>query len=135
MNVVASQEQELWATLGLLRGVFSLKGSGQAFCKPQWIQLMMRVIKKASPLNPYSSQTKSLIQQVLEEDLALSLEIYLNVMELCCLVCSYANVAASLPNLVPRLSLISYKNLGTREATVFQAPKRGYYLEIHKPDH
>lgn len=64
MNVVAAQEQEMWATLGLLRGVFSRQGSGEAFCKSYWIDLLMGVTKKASPLNPYSLQTKSLVQQV-----------------------------------------------------------------------
>jgi len=54
----------MWATLGLIRGVFSLKGSGRAFCEPQWVELMMHVIRKASPLNQYSSPTKSLVQQV-----------------------------------------------------------------------
>ena len=64
MNVVASQEQEMWATLGLLRGVFSRQGAGEAFCKPHWIELLMGVIKRASPLSPYGLQPKSLVQQV-----------------------------------------------------------------------
>ena len=55
----------MWATLGLLRGVFSSRGSGHAFCTQQWINLMMGIIKKSSALTPYSSQTKSLVQQVL----------------------------------------------------------------------
>ena len=54
----------MWATLGLLRGVFSLKGSGQAYCRPEWINLMMGVVKKAPFLGPYTVQTKSLVQQV-----------------------------------------------------------------------
>lgn len=64
MNVVAAQEHEMWVTLGFLRGVTSPEGSGQAFCTPQWIELMMEIIKRASPLNPHSSQTKTLVQQV-----------------------------------------------------------------------
>ena len=64
MNVVAAQEQEMWATLGLLRGVFSQRGSGEAFCKPHWIELMMGVVKKASPLSPYGVQSKSIVHQV-----------------------------------------------------------------------
>ncbi len=65
MNIVAAQEREMWATLGLLRGVFSSRGSGHAFCTPQWIKLMVGIIKKSSVLNSYSSQTKALVQQVL----------------------------------------------------------------------
>ena len=64
MNVVAAQEQEMWATLGLMRGVLSQRGSGQAFCKPHWVNLLMGIIKRASPLNPYSVQSKSPVQQV-----------------------------------------------------------------------
>ena len=64
MNVVASQEKEMWATLGFLRGVSSPKGSGVAFSSPQWIELLMDVIRKASPLNSHHPQAKSLIQQV-----------------------------------------------------------------------
>lgn len=64
MNMVASQEQEMWVTLGFMRGVFSLNGSGGTFCSPQWIELMMEVIRKASPVHQSStSTTKSLIQQ------------------------------------------------------------------------
>ena len=62
MNVVAAQESEMWATLGLLRGVFSLKGSGQAYCSPEWINLMMGVVKKAPFIG--ATQTRSLVQQV-----------------------------------------------------------------------
>jgi hypothetical protein len=64
MNVVAAQEREMWATLGLLRGVFSVKGSGQAYCSPEWIDLMMGVIKKAPFLGAHTAQTRSLVQQV-----------------------------------------------------------------------
>ena len=65
MNIVAAQEREMWATLGLLRGVFSSQSSGHAFCTPQWINLMVGIIKKSSALNPFNSQTKALVQQVL----------------------------------------------------------------------
>ena len=64
MNVVAAQEHEMWVTLGFLRGVSSPEGSGRAFCSPQWIELMMDIIRKASPLSPHSAQTKTLVQQV-----------------------------------------------------------------------
>ena len=54
----------MWATLGFLRGMSSVKGSGRAFCSSQWVELMMDVIRKASPLNSHGTQAKNLVQQV-----------------------------------------------------------------------
>lgn len=64
MNQIAAQQHEAWATLGFLRGVSSLKLSGQAFCTPEWVKLMMEVITGASPLNKRRPRAKSLLQQV-----------------------------------------------------------------------
>ncbi len=64
MNQVAAVQHEAWATLGFLRGVSSLPLSGQAFCTPQWVQLMMEVITGASPLNKQDPTGRSLLKQV-----------------------------------------------------------------------
>ena len=65
INSVAAQQHETWATLGFLRGVSTTKRSGRAFCTQQWIELMMEVIKGASPLaKSKGSRSKSLVQQV-----------------------------------------------------------------------
>jgi len=63
MNVVSAQEYEMWATLGLLRGVASPDGSGRAFCNHKWVELLMSAAKKAAPL--FSHQhSKCLVQEV-----------------------------------------------------------------------
>ena len=62
---MAAQQHETWATLGFLRGVSTTKRSGRTFCTPQWIDLMMDVIKGASPLaRSKGSRSKALVQQV-----------------------------------------------------------------------
>ena len=79
INSVAAQQHETWATLGFLRGVSTTKRSGRAFCTPQWIELMMEVIKGASPLaRSKGSRSKALVQQVS--------------WKLCTCTCTYAGV-------------------------------------------
>jgi len=65
-NIIAEAQHDGWATLGFLRGVSSLSLSGQAFCTPQWVHLMMELIKTASPLNKKHPNPKerSLLKQV-----------------------------------------------------------------------
>lgn len=64
INMVAAQQHETWATLGFLRGVSSQKMFGRAFCSSEWIDLMMGVIKKASPLAMPRPTTRPLLKQV-----------------------------------------------------------------------
>lgn len=65
INSIAAQQHETWATLGFLRGVSTTKRSGRAFCTRQWIELMMEIIKEASPLaRSKGSHSKALVQQV-----------------------------------------------------------------------
>ena len=65
INSIAAQQHETWATLGFLRGVSTTKQSGRAFCTRRWIELMMEVIKEASPLaRSKGSHSKALVQQV-----------------------------------------------------------------------
>ena len=64
INMVAAQQHETWATLGFLRGISGQKMFGRAFCSTQWIDLMMGVITKASPLTIPRPTTRPLVQQV-----------------------------------------------------------------------
>ena len=73
INSIAAQQHETWATLGFLRGVSTTKQSGRAFCTQRWVELMMEVIKEASPLaRSKGSHSKALVQQVLPFTLVLS---------------------------------------------------------------
>ena len=68
---MAAQQHEAWATLGFLRGVSSLTLSGQAFCTPEWVKLMMEIITGASPFHKRRPQARSLLQQVSHKRLEL----------------------------------------------------------------
>lgn len=63
MNIVSAQEFEMWATLGLLRGVASPEGAGRAFCNRKWVELLMGLARKASPLSSHT-HGRCLVQEV-----------------------------------------------------------------------